>query len=225
VRRVDGATGVALILVDAAGANVIAVIPGANAAVAPADAAALVFAPDDVLLVQLETPAYSIAAAARRARDAGALVLLNFAPFRPEALHLLPLATHVIVNESECARMATALAVEASDEAAQAVALSARFGSIFVVTLGAAGAIACEAGKSVRVPALAVTPIDTVGAGDAFCGYLAAALVERLPLEPALSLAAAAGSLACTKPGAQPSIPLRREVETALSHRTARRAE
>ena len=67
-----------------------------------------------------------------------------------------------------------------------------------------------------RVSAIPVTPIDTVGAGDTFCGYLASGLAESLPLQDALRRAAAAGSLACTKPGAQPAIPLRAEVEEAL---------
>ena len=76
-----------------------------------------------------------------------------------------------------------------------------------------------------RAPGLAVKAIDTVGAGDTFCGYLAAGLGEGLPLKEALVLASAAASLACTKPGAQPAIPLRSLVEEAFSRRTARPAE
>ncbi len=69
---------------------------------------------------------------------------------------------------------------------------------------------------SFAVPALRITPVDTVGAGDTFCGYLAAGLDQGLELEAAVRRAAVAGSLACLKPGAQPAIPYGREVEAAL---------
>jgi ribokinase len=88
-----------------------------------------------------------------------------------------------------------------------------------IVTLGRDGALAVENDAVVSAPALVVEAVDTVGAGDTFCGYLAAALAEEQGLESALRLCAVAGSLACTKSGAQPSIPLRNEVEAALSKR------
>ena len=74
-----------------------------------------------------------------------------------------------------------------------------------------------EAGRTMRAPALPVTAVDTVGAGDTFCGYLAATLSEEMPLADALGFAAAAASLACTKAGAQPSIPLRADVRRRLN--------
>lgn len=217
LRELDGATGVALILVDKAGENVIAVIPGANGAMSVAEAEALDFGADDVLLLQLEVPVPAIEAAARRAREAGARVLLNFAPFRADALRLLPLATHLVVNESECALIAAALELEQGSVADQAAALALRLGITVIATLGRDGVLAVEGARIEMAPTLPVEAIDTVGAGDTFCGYLAAAFSEGLPLGAALTLASAAGSLACTKSGAQPSVPERSEVEAALA--------
>jgi ribokinase len=95
-------------------------------------------------------------------------------------------------------------------------AFAASSGRAVVVTLGGEGALAATPDGVLKVEALPVKPVDTVGAGDTFCGYLAASLADGLPLEDALRRAAAAGSLACLKPGAQPSIPLAAEVAAAL---------
>jgi ribokinase len=216
IRDVDGATGVALILVDREGENVIAVMPGANGAVSVEDAGALEFGADNVLLLQLEVPVAAIAAAARRARAVGAKVLLNFAPFRADGLTLLPHATHLIVNESECGLIAAALDIELGSVTDQATELALRLGASVIATLGKDGVFAVENGRIEMAPALPVEAVDTVGAGDTFCGYLAAALSEKMPLGAAVALASAAGSLACTNSGAQPAIPARREVEEAL---------
>ena len=216
VPAVEGPTGVALILVDGSGENVIAVIPGANGTVSEADAASLEFSNGDALVLQFEVPVASIEVAARRARQAGALVLLNYAPFRADALGLISHATHLIVNESECGLIAAALAVPEGEAAAQAAALAEKYSATVIVTLGREGALAVAEGRTEVASALPVTAIDTVGAGDTFCGYLAVALSERLALTTALAVAAAGASLACTKAGAQSSIPLRSEVEAVL---------
>ena len=216
VRTVPDATGVALILVGPGGENMIAVLPGANGTIGQAEATALDLAGDDVLVLQLEIPVDGMAVAIEGARRAGARVLLNFAPFRPEAIPLARMVTHLVVNETECASLAEALGLEADSIEKQARALAAELHATVIVTLGKDGAIAVEDRSGWTVPALRVEAIDTVGAGDAFCGYLAAALSAALPLDTALRLAAAAGSLTCTKSGAQPAMPERRDVETAL---------
>jgi ribokinase len=216
VRVVDGPTGVALILVESAGENVIAVIPGANGTVREADAAGLEFSPEDVLLLQLEVPVAAIEAAARRARAAGARVLLNFAPYRADALSALQYATHLIVNESECALIAEASGCGAADTEKQAAALADKYRLAAIATLGGDGALAVENARVQRVRALPIRAVDTVGAGDTFCGYLAAAFTDGLPLSAALAFASAAASLACTSSGAQPAIPSRNEVKAAL---------
>jgi ribokinase len=177
---------------------------------------ALQFGPNDVLLLQLEVPVEAILAAAERAKAAGAKVLLNYAPFRADALAVLPHATHLVVNESECALIAAALEIEAASVTDQATELGLRLGASVIATLGKDGVFAVENGRIEMAAALPVQAVDTVGAGDTFCGYLAAALSEEMLLGAALALASAAGSLACTKSGAQPAIPARRDVQAAL---------
>ena len=86
-----------------------------------------------------------------------------------------------------------------------------------IVTLVPEGAWAASGGDLLKVPAPSIDPLDTVGAGDTFCGYLAAGLGDGLDLEAAMRRATVAGSLACLKAGAQPAIPYAEEVEAALS--------
>ncbi len=217
VKTATGPTGIALIVVDRVGENVIVVVPGANGTVVEGQAESLEFSEGDVLLLQLEVPVAAIGAAARRARAAGARVLLNFAPFRADALDLLAAVSHLVVNETECALLAGALRLSGETLEAQARGLADRCRAAVIVTLGREGVFAVEDGREFHVPALRIEPVDTVGAGDTFCGYLAAALAEGEKLETALGQAAAAGSLACTKAGAQPSIPLREAVTAALT--------
>ena len=217
VRKVEGTTGVALILVEAGGENVIAVIPGANATMGERDSATLAFSKGDVLLVQLEVPVPAVEAAVRRAREADARVVLNFAPFREDALALIPHATHLVVNESECDLVARALGLAVGSLEQQATVIARHYAMTVIVTLGKDGVLAVAGGRTETAPALKVDAIDTVGAGDTFCGYFAAALAEDMPLAKALTFAAAAGSLACTKAGAQPAIPMRSEVERVLA--------
>src|SRR5690606_32952560 len=97
---------------------------------------------------------------------------------------------------------------------------TARTGRTIVVTLGPDGARARTPDGPLSVPAHRVTPVDTVGAGDTFCGYLAAALGAGLPLATALRRAAVAGSLACLHPGAQPAIPTQAAVDAVLGQAT-----
>ncbi len=155
--------------------------------------------------------------AARKARRAGAAVVLSFAPFNAAALGLLEEATHLVVNEGECAEVADALRIAGASLDERAKALAAQSALTVIVTLGKDGVLAVADGREARVAAFPVEVVDTVGAGDTFCGYLAAGLAERRSLDEALRLASAAAGLACTKPGAQPAIPERREVEALLA--------
>jgi ribokinase len=173
-------------------------------------------------VLQLEVPIAAIEAVARRARQAGARVLLNFAPFRAEALGLLAHVTHLIVNEHECALIASALGHEGEPTRSQADILAERFALTVIATLGSKGAVSAGRDSKASAPALPVEVVDTVGAGDTFCGYLAAVLGGGKIIGEAMRLASAAGSLACTKPGAQPSIPTRAEVEAAMKARDRR---
>jgi ribokinase len=123
------------------------------------------------------------------------------------------LADVVIANEMEFELFAGKNGLEDAARQAEMLRINKQTGQTMIVTLGADGVMAVRDGKVVRVSSLKIDPVDTVGAGDTFCGYLVAGLDQRLDFERSLRRAAVAGSLACTKPGAQPSIPLAREVD------------
>lgn len=209
-------TGTALILVGADGENVIAVVPGANDSVLPGDIAKK---KGDVVLLQHEIPLQTVEAALDAARAAGAVSVLNTAPFRAEASGFLGRADYAVANETEFDLYGEALALSGRDRQARMRDYAQRTGRAIVVTLGGDGVLAATPDHFLTVPALKITPVDTVGAGDTFCGYFGAGLASGLALEEALMRAAAAGSLACLKPGAQPAIPLAKDVDAALAAR------
>ena len=173
-------------MVDAAATNQITVAPGANQHLAPEhlDPLGSIVVPATVLLLQLEIPLATCIAAARNARHAGASVVVNAAPL-PEPIdaqfELLLEATDVlIVNETEAAALGAQ--ADPTDNAAWqefAKNLSLSGPPAVVVTLGGAGAVAAEKGVPFWVPAFDVDAVDSTGAGDAFCGAVAAALSER----------------------------------------------
>ncbi|GHA22886.1 ribokinase [Devosia pacifica] len=210
------ATGIAMIFVDAQGENVIAVLPGANGQVTEDEAETAVsgMKAGDVLLLQQEVPHQATLHALRLAREKGVISILNTAPFLDTTVEAAALADIVVANETEFDLLA------GSDEATRDSALaerSADTGRTFIVTLGAAGAVAAKDGQLIKAPAPKITPLDTVGAGDTFCGYLGAGLEAGETLEAAMRLAIAAASLACLKQGAQPAIPSRSDVEAVLA--------
>jgi len=215
VARRHGTTGVAIITVDDKGENTIVVSPGANASVRAEQIAAGGLTRADTLLLQLEVPQDQVFAAARRARAGGARVVLSVAPFAPFAPAQLADIDIVIVNEHEAADFARHFGLGDGAPEATAAALAATLGRTVIATLGPNGAIAAGGEGVIRVPALAVTPVDTTGAGDTFAGVLAACLDEGKGLRDAMALAAIAGSLACTRLGAQPSFPTRAEIARA----------
>jgi ribokinase len=216
VRRLAGsASGVALIGVDAAGQNSIMVASGANALAGVEMATALPLAAGDVLLTQLELPLPVVAAGLATARRAGTLVLLNAAPMHPTAADLLPDLDLLVVNEVEAADLlGESVAVT---ETATLARLAKRGPRRIVVTLGKEGAVVWEDGQMARVPALPVEPVDTTGAGDTFCGVLAAGLAAGDDLAAAVRRAVVAGGLAVTRAGAQSSLPRRAEIDAVLA--------
>jgi ribokinase len=216
VGRMHAPTGTALILVDAKGENVIAVVPGANKSVLPGDLAAAGLKKGEYLLLQQEIPLETVEGALKAAQKAGAVSVLNTAPFRAQAAAFIGEADYVVANETEFDLYADALSLPEGDRPARMAAFAGRTGRTVIVTLGGEGVRAAAPGEAISVPALKVKPIDTVGAGDTFCGYLAASLASGLPLERALRRATAAASLACLKEGAQPSVPLAAEVDRAV---------
>ncbi len=207
VARVDCHSGTALILVEHNGENRIVVVPGANARVSSQQVReALVGAGDAIVLVQLEIPLAVVEEVAALARKEGASVLLNAAPAQPLAASIARNVDQLIVNETE-AEVLSRIPVRCLEDARRAAheLLEQGFGAV-TLTLGEHGAL--HRGKHlIRGLAPKVPVVDATGAGDAFCGAFAAALAGGLLEEECLATAIAAGSLAVTRKGAQPSLP------------------
>jgi len=207
-------TGQAFIWVSDAGENSIVVAGGANHLLTPDKATDL--GGYKVLLGQLETPVATLQAAF--ARGGGAIRILNAAPALEEGRALLPFTDILIVNETELARYAD---LAAPPEALEDIAVAARTlierdDQTVIVTLGKAGAVAVRRAGLHRVEGRPAKVVDTTGAGDCFCGVLAARLSEGAPLEEAMAWANAAAGLSTEKPGAAPSMPTRAEIAARL---------
>lgn len=218
-------TGVAMPLIEPDGQNSIVIIPRANSRVDAAQvrAAAGAFDGAAVALAQFEVPLEAVTAAFALARAHGALTVLNPAPVPDPAPTQdggwLPLVDLLIPNESE-AEALTGIAVRdrADAEKAARALLAAGCGAV-VVTLGSRGALWVPGREdaAVFVPPFSVRQVDATAAGDAFCGALAAALASGMAPRDALRRASAAGALAATKMGAEPSLPSRAEVDALLA--------
>lgn len=207
------ATGTAFICLSDDAENAITVAPGANALLRPDDLPPLAGASH--LLLQLESPIDSVTAWAQRAHAAGVTVVLNAAPAQVLPAALLAAVDVLIVNEGELA----AISGVAGDVEAALARIEV---PCVIVTLGAAGCLAREAdGTSTRQAAFEVQAVDTTAAGDTFCGVLVAALSRDAPLPLALRQASAAAAIACTRAGAQASIPTQKEVQALLDFRAA----
>lgn len=217
VRDVELPTGAAFIGVDAEGENLIMVASGANAAVKADALRAMKLTEKDILLVQREVPERELANAIGYAHAQGARVILNAAPAGRVPPELLLALDVLIVNEHEAAIVAEGLGIAATDPGEIARIIDADHGVATIVTLGAAGAIGWTGGVRRPVAPPSISVIDTVGAGDCFCGAFAAALDAGFGFTGALARAVAAGSLACRKAGAQPSFPARDEVEHVMA--------
>lgn len=216
VRDVELPTGAAFIGVDAKGENLIMVASGANAAV-KADALRHVnLTEKDILLVQREVPERELVNAIGYAHAQGARVILNAAPAGRVPPELLLALDVLIVNEHEAGVVARGLGLDASEPEEVAREIDARHGVATIVTLGSAGAIGWTGGVRRPVSAPAITAVDTVGAGDCFCGAFAAALDAGFGFTGALARGVAAGSLACRTKGAQPSFPAKADLENAM---------
>jgi ribokinase len=201
---VDVPTGRALIGVDDGAENQIIVVPGANAHVT----ASIDIPMCRVALAQMEIATAAIVAAFGAARADGATTVLNPAPAAPLPDELIGLCDIIVPNEHELELIG---GIES---------LMARGVTAVIVTLGADGALIVDASGSRQVPAHRVSAIDTTGAGDAFCGALAARLAAGDDLDTSVRWAVAAGALATTHEGAVPSIPRRREIESLLTAAT-----
>ena len=205
-------SGVAFIMVNQDGENLIAVAPGANSRLSPQDvlAAESAIAEADCLLLQLEVPLETVRTAAELARRYNVRVILNPAPAQRLPADFFELADILTPNESEAAFLAEV----PSESPAFFSYLSSRItGPDLIVTLGSKGACILSHGEEVYVATVAVTPVDTTAAGDAFNGALAVALARGESLFQAVLYANMAGAIAATRAGAQPSLPTATELE------------
>jgi ribokinase len=189
----------------------------------PADveAAEMLFAGSSVLLLQLEIPLDAVVRATQVAYKHNVPIILNPAPFQKLPRQLLNQVNILIPNETETA-MLTGLPVSTMDEIQAASIVLREMGpQSIIITLGGRGAFLSSADKSELIPAFKVSAVDTTAAGDAFVAGFAVSLAEGKSLSEAVRWGNAAGALATTKLGAQPSLPTRQEVENLLSVSTS----
>ncbi|MGV2982440.1 ribokinase [Microbacterium sp. AGC85] len=222
LRTVPGPTGVAHIRVDASAQNDIVMVPLANAELntAQIDEALDALAPTtSVLLTQLETPSALTAHITAKARALGMTVILDPAPAAPLPAEVWANIDIVTPNETE-ASVLSGIEVRDAATAEQAGRWFLGHGvGAAVITLAAQGSCVVTAEGAALVPPLPVEAVDTTAAGDAYAGYLGAALADGASLTDAVRLATAAGALTVTKQGASPSLPVRADVDAFLAAR------
>ena len=215
----DTTTGVALIFVNAEGENVIGIDAGANKAVTPdylnryqqniVDASAL--------LMQLESPLETVIAAAKLAKQHNTQVILNPAPACELPDELLSLVDMITPNETEAERL-TGIQVNNNEDAQRAAkALHDKGIETVIITLGSKGVWLSQQGEGKQVSGFRVKAVDTIAAGDTFNGALVTALLEGAAMDKAVRFAHAAAAIAVTRPGAQPSVPWRNEIDDFLA--------
>jgi ribokinase len=212
-------TGLAFVMTNARGENQIIVASGANADVQASQVPDEVLKPGNVLLLQMEVPLQENITLMERAKKLGATVILNLAPAFHIPQKALELVDYLVVNELEARQMAKLIGIpEGQDLMLLAKALSTKGGHNCIITLGDKGSIAMgKDGKGWRVQAMPLKEVvDTTGAGDCFCGTLAASLHNKLALGSAMRRASVAAGLSCLKKGAQDSYPFIAEIEEVL---------
>ena len=216
-------SGVALVAVDDDSENTIIVIAGANGRVNNSDIERLSprLTGANSLLLQLEIPIAAVKAAAQAAQKAGVRVILDPAPARSDLpIDLYPLIDILTPNAIEAEQLVGFPIESPALVAEAATVLQQRGVKTVVIKLGAKGGFCATPNEAFFFPAFRVTAIDTVAAGDAFNGGLAAALAEGLSLREAVTWGAAAGALAASQSGAQSSLPDRATLITFLARQT-----
>ena len=212
-------TGMAFIMTDKRGENQIIVASGANGDVSASQVPDEILKPDNIVLMQMELPMDETMLLLERSKKQGATVVLNLAPAFRLPQKYLEMVDYLVVNEPEVRQIAEVIGINPSqDLMVLAKVLSTKSGQTCIITLGSKGSIAMSAtGKGWRVPALALSEVvDTTGAGDCYCGTLAAALHAKLALGSAMRRASVASGLSCMKQGAQDSFPYLADIELAL---------
>lgn len=222
LRDAAAASGVALIFVGANGENSIGVAPGANEGLRPEhiDAARDALAAASILLIQLEIPVDTVAAAVQLAHAHGVRVIMNPAPAQPLSEALLAKISVLTPNETEAALLSgIEVKDKASAERAGRALLEKGVGEV-VLTMGRGGCLHITADAVRHYPAFSVTAVDTTAAGDTFNGALAVALAESRPIDNAIRFASAAAALSVMQEGAQGGIPDRSAINNLLQTST-----
>ncbi len=209
IAQASGTSGTALIEVDSTGENRIIVIPGANNAVDPGAVASHLksLGAVDVVLTQGEVPIDAMVAAAETGRSIGARIVLNPAPVRDYPPELLRNVDVLVPNEHEAHELTGMPVGNMVDAVEAAQALQEKGPSCVIITRGDKGVVWTSPEGSGQSAAFKVSPVDTVAAGDAFCGGLASGLARGATMAEAMRWGAAAGALAATIKGAVPSLP------------------
>lgn len=213
------ATGIAHITVDSAGQNFIIIVPRSNHSMTRAqlESAAPLIDSAAVLLVQLEIRLEVVKAALDIGRRAGTTTVLNPAPALRLDDELLSMVDICIPNEVEAAALTQRSVGDKAGALEAARVLRRRGCKAVIVTLGSKGAVYLDHERALEVPSLRVPVVDTVAAGDAFCGAFASALARGEALEVALTKATGAGALAVGVKGATPSLPFSQAVDQVIS--------
>lgn len=215
------ASGVALILVNQEGENSIAVAPGANAKLTPShiDGARILLSSADLILLQLEIPYETVQYVVELASSLGKKVLLNPAPAQPLDDTLLRKLFVLTLNETETEIITGKPLTNDTDIAEAAQILLQKGVKTVMITLGAKGAYVASRKIQQLIPGFSVHSVDTTAAGDVFCGSLAVALSNEMPLPEAVRFAHATAALSTTRMGAQPSAPTLQEIRSFLAER------
>lgn len=214
----DQHSGVAIITVAEDGENQIIIIPGANGVVGEADVAQLGAALEgaELLLLQLEVPLSAVQAAAELAHSKGVAVMLDPAPAQPLPSELIAVVDYLTPNAVE-AEVLTGIAIyNANDAATAASQLRAQGAKCVLIKMGGQGVYVANDTAQYHLPAIPVSAVDTVAAGDAFNAALAVALSEGATLETAVQWGLAGGAWAVTRRGAQEAMPTREQLLSLL---------
>ena len=217
----DTPSGLAVIFVDHEdGTHRVVVSQGANLSAKQDTISDDLLTKDTTVLVQRELPIEETEKLVARAKQRGARTIMNLAPAKEISENLLLNLDIIILNEHEANTLADHIGEDAADKWAFSKALSQKYNITTIVTLGGDGAICYGLEGQFQVDCLNVEPVDTIGAGDAFAGYLSASLDQGESMETALKRAVVAGSLTCTKLGAMTALPYKEEVDRYSSQVT-----
>lgn len=211
-------SGTALIMIGGKGDNYLSVAPGANYRLTPAyiDKARKVIVDAEIIIIQNEIPVETISYIIDMASSLGKKILYNFAPAKPFPGIDWKKIQFLVVNETE-AEFLSGEKVESDSEIENAARILVNKGvSNVIITLGARGSYIDAGNLKIYLPAFKVDAVDTTAAGDIYCGSLAVALTEGMNLKEAVRFAGAASAISVTRIGAQPSAPLRSEIDAFL---------